>query len=130
MSEVFDLDAVMAESANEPLRFTYAGREWTLDHIQNFDWRVIRGGIGGDLEAVVASMRMGMGDEQYAEFDKLKQPVFALDKLFDAWLEHCGLSRGKSPDSTDSSESTEKPSKPASRRATRASGSATSRRAR
>ena len=123
MSEVFDLDVIAKEVTEEQLLFRYVGRDWTLDHIRNFDYRITKDGVGGDMEAVALSLRYGMGDEQFAEFQKLKLPMAVLDALFDRWLEHCGLNRGKSPDSTDSSESTEKPSKPRSRRTTRASGS-------
>jgi hypothetical protein len=124
--QVFDLDAVAAEAQGKPLRFKYAGREWTIKHISAFDWRITKDGISGDMEAVALIFRKGMGEEQYAEWEKVDQPAELVGVLFDQWLKHCGLSRGKSPDSTDSSESTGQPSKPASKRPTKSASRASS----
>jgi hypothetical protein len=127
--EVFDLDALAAEATSRALRFTYAGREWQLAHVTDFDWRVTRDGISGDMEAVDTIFRRGLGAEQYAQWEQVEQPTHVVSALFDRWLEHCGLSRGKSESSTDSSESTEKPLKPASKPRTKSAsaGSSTAR---
>lgn len=128
--EVFDLDAVAAEAENRRFSFKYGDRTWTMRHLTDFDWRIARDGIGGDVEAVDRAFREGLGPEQYAEFEQLQQSASVAGALFDAWLKHCGLSRGKSPSSTSSSPSTKTPSKRASRSATRGSASGTSTKAR
>lgn len=126
MSEVFNLDAIAAEADSRAFRFTYEGREWRMRHMKDFDWRLARDGIGGDLEAIDRAFREGLGPEQHAEFEKLQQSTNVATALFEAWLTHCGLSRGKSSSSAPSSASTGKPSKRASRSTTRGSGSGTS----
>jgi hypothetical protein len=78
------------------------------------------------MAAVRQAVRDGLGEGQYAEFEKLRQPISAMTALFDRWLSHSGLRPGEQQASPGSSESTAGPSKPHSQRTTRASGSATS----
>ena len=125
MSDVFDLDAVAAEATKEPFRFRFGGREWSLAHLSDIDWRVVARADTGDLDAVREAVSSGLGD-QFAEFDQLPQPISMMTVLFDRWLAHSGLAAGEQPASPTSSESTAGPSKRPSQRTTRASGSATS----
>jgi hypothetical protein len=129
--QVKDYDkTVGAEAGKRAFRFQYEGREWSMRHIRDFDWRLLReGAIGGDMEAVDKVFRKGMGKDQYADWEQVEQSTALLDAIFDDYLEHCGLSRGKSESSTDSSETTEKPSKRASKPRTRSTspGSTTAR---
>lgn len=125
-----------AEATRRAFRFQLedGGREWTIRHVRDFDYRLARdGAIGGDLEAVAVVFRKGMGDEQYADWEQVEQPPDLLNAIFEDYLNHCGLSSGKSESSTPSSPSTETPSKRASKRPTkstsRASSTARSRRA-
>lgn len=126
MSEVFDLDAVAAEETKEPLRFRWQGREWTLAHMTGVDWRVVELANTGDMEAIRKAFRYGMGEEQYAEFEKVPQPIAAMTALFRQWLRHNGLTEGESEASPDSSGSTARQSTRPSQRTTRASDSGSS----
>lgn len=126
MSEVYDLDAVAAEVAKEPFRFRYRGQDWSLAHLSDVDWRVVSKADTGDLEAVHAALRAGLGDEQWTAWEQVPQPISAMTKLFDRWLHHSGLRAGESPASTDSFESTAGPSQRPSGGTTRARRSAKS----
>ena len=126
MTDVFDLDAAEAEAARSRFPFRYGGREWSLAHLADLDWRVVARADTGDMEAVREAVRDGLGADQHAEFEQLRQPVSAMTALFDRWLTHSGLRPGESPASTDSSGSTAGPSKRPSRRTTQGSGSGTS----
>lgn len=129
MSEqVSKYDALLAEADNRAFTFPFQGRQWSIRHLSDLDYRLARdGAIGGDVDAVDKLFRSGMGDEQYAQWEAVTNvPSEVLVAIFDDYLEHCGSSRGKSPDSTPSSENTETPSKPASKRPTRSASRASS----
>jgi hypothetical protein len=98
----FNLDAVAAEVDLTPFRVHFAGRRWELAHLQGLNsWDLVEAAEGGDVQAVVGSLRLGLGD-QWDDFRKLPLPQFKLMPLFEAWRKHCGLEPGESPASVDS----------------------------
>jgi hypothetical protein len=98
----FNLDAVEAESDLSPFRVHYAGRRWEFAHFESLDtWDSLEAADGGDVEAIVGLMRLGLGG-QWEEFRKLPLPQYKLRPLFEQWSEHCGHTAGESPASDDS----------------------------
>jgi hypothetical protein len=99
--EAFDLDAVEAEVAGDPFEFTFGGRPYSLPHLQDVDRTVLNAADQGDLEAMKAAFRSGLGDD-FDEFDAQPMKLRSLNALFEAWLEHSGLKPGESQASTRS----------------------------
>lgn len=98
----FNLDAVEAEVDLSPFRVNYGGKRWTFAHMQALNaWDVVEAAEGGDVAAVVGSMRLALG-EQWEEFRKLPLPQYRLMPLFNAWRDHSGLKPGESEASDDS----------------------------
>ena len=92
----FNLDAVEAEVELTPFRVHFGGRRWEFAHLQALDsWDLIEAAEGGDIAAVIGSMRLALGD-QYDDFRKVRLPQYKLMPLFEAWRKHCGLSEGES----------------------------------
>jgi hypothetical protein len=115
MTQVFDLDAVAAEAEGAPLEFTFRGEQWSIKHMKSFGRATKRllANIGSDDDAVDVMLTKGMGEERYRRWQEIDPGIGVEEALLEKWLEHCGMSRGKLPDSTGSSESTEQPSTPA-----------------
>lgn len=95
--EVFDLNlnAVKAETDLRPFRFLWgpdnkrfelAHRD-TLDHIPLVEAAV----RGGENEATLATLRAGLGKEQWAEFRKIPLPAHKLEALMEGYAKHCGI---------------------------------------
>lgn len=109
MTEVFDLDAAVAERTVGPYLFKFRGRldesrEWSLRPMQELDLDVVERADSGDLAAVRAAISDAMDAEQFAEFKQAGGFTLGpLDVLFRQWLEHCGLEPGKSESAAPSS---------------------------
>lgn len=114
MSDIFDLDAYVAEHRKAPYRFRYGGQMWELPHAADTDWRVNEAADQGDVEAIRTLFRRGMGPEQWERFEELPQPSGGMGELFRRWQAHWGVKPGESPASPASSESTAGPSTPPS----------------
>ncbi|MFJ5089966.1 hypothetical protein [Streptomyces sp. NPDC088674] len=92
----FNLDAVKAESDLTPFRVHFNGRRWEFAHLEGLDiWDVVEVADGGDLQAVLGALRLGLGD-QYAEFRKIRLPQYKVMTLFRAYQKHCGMEPGES----------------------------------
>lgn len=114
ITDEFDLDAAWAEERREPFRFRWAGVRWEVPHLTEIvDWRQVADADSMDLTAIQALLRTGMG-ERAEEWAAVTQPVPAMFKLYDRWMEHSGMRPGEAPGSDDSSGSTEEPSPPIS----------------
>lgn len=110
-TEPFDLDAVAAEAEHRKFVFTYGGRQWSMLHVRDFDWKITRdGAISGDVEAINTAFNYALGD-QAADFEALPRSADVTVQLFDQWVKHSGLSRGKSQSLTPSSPTTAKRSR-------------------
>lgn len=113
MSDVFDLDAYVAEHRQAPYRFRYGGQDFELPHASDTDWRVTEAADQGNIEAIRTLFRRGLGD-QWERFEQLPQPAKPMGELFRRWQAHSGVKPGESPASPASSESTAGPSTPPS----------------
>lgn len=92
MSEVFDLDAVVAEQRREPFRFKFGGEEFELP--PGIDLRAVPAITSGDL---VGGFRLLFSAEQWS---KLEQSTAVLDtvavmELTKAYLAHSGVTLGE-----------------------------------
>ncbi|GAA2618736.1 hypothetical protein SMC26_40295 [Actinomadura fulvescens] len=92
--EVFDLDVVEAESTFAPFPFRLGGRVFALPHMRKLDRKMLLAADGGDVEAMNAAFRVGLGDD-FAAFDKLPLSLNGLNELFRRWLAHSGLAEGE-----------------------------------
>jgi hypothetical protein len=98
----FNLDAVQAEVELRPFVFQYAGRRWTMQHLQGLDiMPLIAAAGGGDAAAMLGAMREALGDD-WPEFQKKGLPQYKVLPLFKAYQEHCGTDSGESLASSDS----------------------------
>lgn len=98
----FDLDAVEAEVKREPFVFTLGGRQWTLPHMEDMDRQIIHHIDQGNQKLAREAIRLGLGEDVYAEFDELPLSLGGVDKLFEAWMRHSGMASGNSQASTGS----------------------------
>lgn len=129
--DVFDLDDYIAENTKEPYRFKRGGQQFHLPHFSDIDWRVAEGAESGDVSALRRIFRLGLGDDQWAEFEKHPQPAGAIGELFRRWQKHAGLKPGESQGSSDSSQNTAEPStRPSAATAARRSATRSPRKAR
>ncbi|MFV8127545.1 hypothetical protein [Streptomyces syringium] len=93
----FNLDAVQAEVDLTPWRVHWGGRRWVFEHMQALDvWALMEAAEGGDVTAMTGIFRAALGDEQWAEFRKIKLPQYKLKALFDGYRRHSGLEPGES----------------------------------
>ncbi len=104
-----DLDAAYAEIRRDPYIFTWAGREWSLPHISDLDYRTMlkieqRDELGvTELVALFAEMFSKDQREAWAEANV---PLSVVFMLFDRLMKHSGAQPGESPASEPSSGST------------------------
>lgn len=127
MSEPFDLDAAVTDTAGEPFRFTWGGESFALDPLLAMD-------IERQLELIDLIEHLDDNDDRLDPaklleivkhvvgadlLDRMRElrPVggAALMALLRQWMAHQGVALGKSPASADSSANTAPKSKPTSR---------------
>lgn len=91
----FDLDALEVEDESKPpFMFTYRKQNFTLPVAASMPWQ---DQLKLETATQTESLRLIMGDEQYAKFAALPMSSARLGKLIEAWLAHQGLDGGKSP---------------------------------
>ncbi|MGW3888886.1 hypothetical protein ACWD69_09365 [Micromonospora chokoriensis] len=113
--DVFDLDAYVQANRKPPFKFRFGGQSFEMPGSpQDIDWRVTEAADMGNVEAMRALFKRGLGKEQLQRFDDLQQPTGAMGELFRRWQAHAGIKPGELPASPDSSESTAGPSTPPS----------------
>lgn len=94
----FDLDALAAEAAGEPFRFTYGGREWVIPRVDEVDKRI----IDADPENWAReAFRLAFGD-QWAEFNDVPMSLRTLNALLEEWARYSGLNLGEAAASSRS----------------------------
>jgi len=116
-----DLDAAYAEIRREPYFFTWSGREWSLPHIGDLDYRVlaeIESMDAIDTEQVLSLFSRMFTADQVAAWAEVQVPTPVLFMLFERWVAHGGGKLGEAPASSGSSGSIGKSSR-------RTSGSST-----
>lgn len=90
--EVFDLDAVAAESQGTAFRFKLGGEEFTLPAAGDVDWRQAQLLESGKIDAALMGM---MGEEQYHRFYRHDLTVAAMSKLMERYMAHQGVKPGE-----------------------------------
>lgn len=109
-----DLDAAYAEIRKEPYVFTWAGREFSLPHLAELDFRLqmrIEEAQSLGAPELLALFDEMFGPEQAADFAKVTMPTGALFMLFERWLNYSGAKLGEDSASSGSSGSTGKSSR-------------------
>lgn len=99
MSDVFDLDAFIADAAGEPFRFRFGGDEYTLP--PSIDLRAVAALTAGRLDD---AFRLLFTADQW---DRIQRSTTVFDQrtllaLFDAYAKHSGTSLGESQGSASS----------------------------
>lgn len=115
--EVDDLDAAYAEVRRDPYVFAWAGRDWSLPHLGNLDYRLqaeIETFNSIDVEQMEGLFARMFGPEQAAAWAAVEVPTPVLFMLFDRWIKHAGAKPGEPPASPPSSKSTGRRSRPTS----------------
>ncbi len=93
MTDAFDLDALEVEGEDgEPFAFTYKGETYTMPLAAAMPWQ---DQIALEAAGTVDSLKLILGDEQYAKFEKQPMSAGRLAKLLERWLEHQGLKPGE-----------------------------------
>jgi hypothetical protein len=99
----FNLDAVQAERELTPFRVHFDNRRWTFAHLEELDaWEVAAAADGSEIAAVLAVLKLALGERRFTEFQKIKMPQFKLKALFDAYRKHCGQEPGEEAASSSS----------------------------
>jgi hypothetical protein len=121
-----DLDAAYAEIRRDPYIFTWAGREWSLPHLSDLDYRTMlkieqRDELGvPELVALFAEM---FTEDQREAWAQTEVPLPVVFMLFDRLMKHSGAQSGESRASKRSSKSTGVKSRPTSAASTTGSAS-------
>lgn len=123
MSQPFDLDAAVGESAIESFRFTWGGQTFELPAVlalpvdrQLALIDAIESLADPSPNEIVGVLKLLIDDEMLARLSAAKPlSVQGLMALITAWMGSQGLAVGKSPASSASSASTAPRSKPTSR---------------
>lgn len=108
-SEPFDLDAVEAEASSKDYTFTLGGHNFVMPALGRLDRKAIKklgkltaSGDMDNLEFIDETLRLALGDKEFAAFDELPLSQAGLQALFDDWSKHSGIDVGESSASTDS----------------------------
>lgn len=111
--EVFDLDALAAESEGTPFRFRFGGEEYEMAPA-DLKWAAVDDGT----MTPVQMFQLLLGDEQWQRIvdsdARLTEPMFVA--LLEQWSNHYGVAPGESRASRRSSGRTAGPSKQTSKR--------------
>lgn len=85
---VFNLDTLEREGTTEPFSFVAKGKRFVIDGLEDKDWQDLVS-AGADP---IANLRVALGDEQYAEFEKIRGiPAWKLGQLAEAIQQHFGV---------------------------------------
>lgn len=97
--EVFDLDALEREgegAGKPPFKFAIAGNEYELINAEELDYRDLLAAFNA---ANAADFETAMGhllpEDQREGFVEHEIPLWKLEKLFDRYTKHFGLTPGK-----------------------------------
>lgn len=107
--EVDDLEAAYAEVRRDPYVFAWAGRDWSLPHLGNLDYRLqaeIETLKDLDVEHLEGLFARLFGAEQATAWATVEVPTPVLFMLFDRWIKHSGKKQGESQPSKKSSATT------------------------
>lgn len=97
----FNLDTVKAEADLAPWRVHWDGRRWEFQHAEALDvWGLVEGAEGGDVTATIAIFKLALGDEQWADFRKIRMPQYKMKALFEAYKKYCGLGESEASPSS------------------------------
>lgn len=96
----YDLDAAIREELGEPFSFTLGRQEFVLPHQKDVDKRslLIADQEGGS--AILDSLKLALGAEQWERFDAIPLSIAGIEKLYVAWNEHSGVTSGEGSAST------------------------------
>lgn len=95
--KVYDLDAAIEEAQHKPFRFTFAGREWMLPHLDDLNvWPLTEKIEQGDMVAAMAVFETAFGDD-WDEFHAKPLTRGALQSLWERYAKHSGVEPGESP---------------------------------
>ncbi|MFF0389679.1 hypothetical protein ACFYS8_13450 [Kitasatospora sp. NPDC004615] len=99
----FNLDAVQAEAGLDPFVVHWGGARWSFAHMQSLDmWKALEVTAKVDIEVIMGTLRMALGNENWTEFQKTPLPGYKLRALWKAYQEHSGTTAGESSASADS----------------------------
>ncbi|MGW1134427.1 hypothetical protein [Streptomyces griseoluteus] len=97
----FNLDTVKAEADLTPWRVHWDGRRWEFQHAEALDvWGLVEGAENGDVGATIAIFKLALGDEQWADFRKVRMPQYKMKALFNAYKKYCGLGESEASPSS------------------------------
>lgn len=97
--EICDLDALEADEAGTPFIFRFGGEKYALP--PRMDLRAVAALQGGRFDD---ALRLMLGPEQWEQMQSAAAvfDAYKLEKLFDAYGRHQGVSLGESSASTGS----------------------------
>lgn len=109
-----DLDAAYSEVRKPPYDFTWSGRDWSMPHMMDQDYRVlarIEGYAELGVDELISLVADLLGKDQRQAWADVDVPTSVLYMLFDRYMKHCGAKAGEDEASSDSSGSTGKSSR-------------------
>lgn len=90
-----DYDALASELENaEPFAFSLRGQEFALRPAASMEWHQQLALVEADSRQ---SIKLILGDDEYARLDALTFPAGVLERIITDWLEWQGLKPGESP---------------------------------
>lgn len=96
----YDLDAAIREDRGEPFTFKFGGQEFTLPHQKDVDKTTLLVADGEGGSAILDSLRIALGNEQWGRFDAIPLSIDGVNKIYAAWNEHSGVTSGEDSAST------------------------------
>lgn len=95
----YDLDAVAAESTDDPFVFVFGGKEYTVPSRGEVDYEVLNLLEDNDFKG---SFRKLVGEDQWPDFSATTLRMKQVKALLKAWSSFKGDAEGESSDSSDS----------------------------